>query len=166
MKKFLLKSLSVFLAFTLLASQNFSVYAGNISASEVFDESVFSYDEDLLAEAMSELEELDSYIETNEGITFSDLENEGSLLIANMESNATPMGMADGDGTEPPLGIPSFLWGCVFGVLGILIVYIVSENDKEEAKKAMWGCLASTVVWVVVYVVYAAAVTTAVTTYY
>jgi hypothetical protein len=166
MKKFLLKSMSVFLAITLLASQNFSVYAGNAAASKVFDESVFSYDEDLLNAAMSGLNELDAYVETNEGITFSDLENQGNLLVADVESNATPMGMAGGDGTEPPLGIPSFLWGCVFGVIGILLVYIITDNDKEEAKKAMWGCLASTAVWVIVYVVYAATLTTTVNSYY
>lgn len=139
------------MAITLLASQNFSVYAGT-SSSVTFDESVFSYDEELLFAELEGLNELDAYVEANEGVTFSDLENEGSLLIADINNSAAPMGMAEGEG-EPPLGIPSFLWGCVFGVVGLLVVYIMTDNDKEEAKKALWGCVASTVVSVVLYMV-------------
>lgn len=162
MKKFLLKSLSVFLAITLLASQNFSVYAGNATSAGTFDESVFSFDEEFLFAELAELAELDAYIEANNGVTFSDLENEGSLLIANMDNSAAPMGMAEGE--EPPLGIPSFLWGCVFGVVGLVIVYIMTDSDMDETKKAMWGCVASTAVSVVLYMViwgaWAAAATT------
>lgn len=151
MKKFLLKSLSVFLAITLLASQNFSVYAGNGASAVTFDESVFSFDEELLFAELEELNELDAFIETNEGTTYSELENEGSLLLTNIENTAAPMGTAEGG--EPPLGIPSFLWGCVFGVVGLVIVYIMTENDMDETKKAMWGCVASTAVSVVLYMV-------------
>lgn len=162
MKKFLLQSLSVFMAIILLGAQNFSVYAGNGTSVVTFDESAFSFDEEMLFAELEELNELDAYVESAEGITFSDLENEGSLLIANMDNAAAPMGMAEGG--EPPLGIPSFLWGCVFGVVGLVIVYIMTENDMDETKKAMWGCVASTAVSVVLYMVvwgaWAAAATT------
>lgn len=162
MKKFLLKSLSVFLAITLLASQSFSAYAGNAASVVTFDESVFSFDEELLFAELEELNELDAFVETNEGITYSELENEGSLLLTNIENTAAPMGMAEGG--EPPLGIPSFLWGCVFGVVGLLIVYIMTDSDMDETKKALWGCVASTAVGVVLYMVlwgaWAAAATT------
>ncbi len=151
MKKFLLKSLSVFLAITLLASQSFSAYAGNTASVVTFDESEFSFDEAALFAELEELNELDAFVETNEGITYSELENEGSMLLTNIENTAAPMGMAEGG--EPPLGIPSFLWGCVFGVVGLVIVYIMTENDMDETKKAMWGCVASTAVSVVLYLV-------------
>lgn len=163
MKKFLLKSLSVFLAITLLSTQSFFAYAGNTASAVTFDESVFSLDEEALFAELGDLNELDAYVEANEGVTFTDLEKEGSLLIANIESSAAPMGMAEGG--EPPLGIPSFLWGCVFGVVGLVIVYIMTDSDMDETKKAMWGCVASTAVSVVLYMVvwgaWAAAATTA-----
>ena len=114
MKRFFLKSVSVLLAVSLLSAQNFSLYAFNIQAPVEFDASVFSFDEEVLLAELSELNELNLYVEANEGITFSDLEAEGNLLIANIEATAIPMGMAE-NGGEPPLGIPSFLWGCVFG---------------------------------------------------
>ncbi len=54
--------------------------------------------------------------------------------------------------SEPPLGIPSFLWGCILGVIGILLVYILTDGDKLETKKALWGMLVWVGVWVILYV--------------
>ena len=152
MKKFLFKSLSVFMAITLIAAQNSSILASTKSAPVTFDESVFSYDEEVLLAELSELDELDAYVEANEGVTFDQMSGEESPLVANMESTASPMGMG-GQDDGPPLGIPSFLWGCVFGVVGLVIVYIMTDNNKAETKKAMWGCVASTAVSVVLYMV-------------
>jgi len=65
--------------------------------------------------------------------------------------------------SQPPLGIPSFLWGFILGVIGILIVYLITENG-DETKKALWGCLAFTVLWVVLYFVLFASMFGAVST--
>lgn len=140
------------MAITLIVAQNSSILASTVSAPVTFNESVFSYDEEALLAELSELDELDAYVESNEGITFDELASEESPLVAGMESTASPMGMA-GQEDGPPLGIPSFLWGCVFGVVGLVIVYIMTDNDKAETKKAMWGCVASTAVSVVLYMV-------------
>jgi hypothetical protein len=151
MRKVLFKSLSVFMAFTFLLAQNFSAYA--TESVSTFDESDFSYDEAMLLAELEELDALDAFVEVNEGITFSDLETSENLLVANMENAAAPMGMAGQGDDGPPLGIPSFLWGCVLGVVGMLIVYIMTDSDKAETKKALWGCVASTAVSVVLYMV-------------
>jgi hypothetical protein len=165
MKKFLLKSLSVFLAIVLLVSQNQIVSAKTIDAGlPSVDESVFELDENALAFAMQDLNELDNYLASNEGVSYTDLAEAGSDLIANVSDNSSPIGM-DQEG-ESPLGIPPFLWGCVLGWVGLLIVYLISDQDKELTKKALIGCLVGTGVWVVVYVVLiAAAATTTTTTY-
>jgi len=55
---------------------------------------------------------------------------------------------------EPALGIPGFWWGCVLGPVGILVVYLVTENDKPEVKKALYGCLVSTGIWVIFEVIW------------
>ncbi len=153
MKKFLLRSVSIVLAITLLSSQSFGLYARDISPTpKELDESVFSFDEELINSELSELNALDSYIEENQNVTFASLVEEGNPLVANIENSAAPMGMADQDG-EPPLGIPSFLWGCVFGVIGLVVVYIMTDENKDETKKALWGCVASTAVGAVIYMV-------------
>lgn len=58
----------------------------------------------------------------------------------------------------PVLGIPSFLWGCVLGLAGLIIVYIVTDNNREEVKKAFTGCLVSVAVAGLLYLVAAAAI--------
>ena len=166
MKKFLIKSFSIILAIVLLSAQNYSVYAKKITvATPNLDETVFTYDEVAIDEVLSDLNDLDAYLESNEDATYESLLECGSTLVADIESAASPMGAASGN-SEPPLGIPSFLWGCVFGLVGLLIVYIATDNDKEEAKKAMWGCLAGTAVSVVFYVIVIAAASTADPYYY
>jgi len=152
MKKNFLKSVSLVLAISLLSAQNYSALANSSNASASFDESVFSYDEDALLTELNDLNDLDAYLETNEGTTFAELSEEGSPLIADIESTASPMGMG-GQDDGPPLGIPSFLWGCVFGIIGLVVVYIMTDENKDETKKALWGCVASTLVSGVIYMV-------------
>ncbi len=153
MKKILFKSLSVVMAIALLSAQSFNVYAREITVvTNELDESVFTFDQASIDQELSELNALDAYLETNETATFETLVNENSPLVANVAGDATPMGMAGQDG-EPPLGIPSFLWGCVFGVIGLVVVYIMTDENKDETKKALWGCVASTAVSIVIYMV-------------
>ena len=151
MSKILMKSISVFMAMVLLFSQTLSLSArsSNIPLPSL-DESVLVLDESALNEAMLELNELDEFLNDNVGITFADLESAESALIVNVENSTAPLGMDQEN--EPPLGIPSFLWGCLLGVVGILIVYILTDGDKIETKKALWGMLVWVGISVVLYV--------------
>lgn len=61
---------------------------------------------------------------------------------------------------EPPLGIPGFVWGFCFGLIGLVIVYVAMEKGsarEKEAKNAMYGCLAGSAVSMVIYLVLVAA---------
>jgi len=151
MRKPFLKSSSVFMALVLLVSQTLSLSA---KTSETLiasiDESVLVLDETALNEAMMELNELDQYVTDNSGVTYADLELTESELIAGFENSTSPLGMDSEN--EPPLGIPSFLWGCILGIIGILLVYILTDGDKMETKKALWGMLVWVGVWIVLYV--------------
>jgi len=165
MKKVLLKSFSVFMAIIMLVAQSQSLSAKTIEISlPSIDESVFTLDETALDAAMQELNELENFLVLNEGTSYNDLLIAGSDLIANVSDTSSPMGaMQEG---EAPLGIPAFLWGCVLGWVGLLVVYIVTDNDKAQVKKALMGCLVSTVVTTVIYVVLIAASATTDTGYY
>ncbi|RPI44811.1 MAG: hypothetical protein EHM46_02425 [Bacteroidetes bacterium] len=149
MKRTLLKSFSIFLAMVMLVTQTQTLAARNLGFSlPSIDESMLVLDEVALESAMAELNELESFLSTNEGVTYDDLLTSGSDLILNVDDASAPLGLDQDE--EPPLGIPSFLWGCVFGLVGILIVYIVTDGDKDETKKALWGML----VWVGVFVIF------------
>lgn len=151
MSRILTKSFSVFVAMVLLFTQTLSLSARAAEAPLAsIDESVLTLDETALNEAMLELNELDEFLSDNPGVSFADLESAESELIIGVENSTAPMGMATD--SEPPLGIPSFLWGCILGVIGILLVYLITDGDKVETKKALWGMLVWIGVWVILYV--------------
>ena len=88
-----------------------------------------------------------------ENLTYNDLLTTDASLINNMAlSNAAMVPLPEG-----PLGIPSFLWGCVLGPIGIVIAYVMTDNDKDEAKKALWGCLAGYGAGLIIYIIVAGA---------
>jgi len=166
MKKFLFKSISLFMAIVLLFAQIQNLSANNIEiifASN--DESIFELDENVLSVAMYELNRLENCIIQNEGLYYEDLKLLNSALIENVSNSSAPMGFTTE--SEDPLGIPAFLWGCFLGWVGILLVYMITDNDKAQVKKALTGCLVAGGVYVVigvVYVVFVAAILTNVAT--
>ncbi len=154
MKKTLLKSFSLILAFVMLAAQTHSLSAKTITTNAPdLEESVFVLDEAALDLAFSELDDLESFLAQNEGVTYADLQAAGSDLIANISDITAPMGQ--GAASDDPLfGIPAFWWGCVLGWVGLLLVFLLTDKDRELTRKAMTGCLISTGVAVVLSGIY------------
>jgi hypothetical protein len=153
MKKFLFRSLSVFMAIILLVTQSQILSAKPLGLSlPGIDETVLYLDEAALDNAMGELNNLDDFINQNQGITYADLKAMDSKLIVNLSDELAPMG-ATGE-NDDTLGIPPFWWGCVLGWVGILLVYLLTDNDKEKAKQALYGCLVQTGVVGILYVLY------------
>jgi prolipoprotein diacylglyceryltransferase len=137
MKKVLFSALLAF-AFTL----------GNASNAELF-----SVNEQELNTEFAQLNELEAFVEANEGITASEI-NAENPLVANLETSGDVLGALASFGGEPPLGIPSFLWGFCFNVAGVALVYFVAD-DRDETKKALIGCAVSAglyLVWWIVWV--------------
>ncbi len=139
------------MALLMLVTQTQSLSAKGLGLEiSSIDESVLVLDEEALDMAMLELNELDEYVTQNDGVTYDDMIASGSELIMNVDATSAPLGL---DGSEePPLGIPSFLWGCILGVVGILLVYILTDGDGDETKKALWGMLVWVGVWIILYV--------------
>lgn len=101
---------------------------------------LFQVNEEELNVEFAQLNELESFVNSNEGVTMSSMESNSPLL-----QNVTPTGDALGVLStygEPPLGIPSFLWGFCFNVAGVAIVYFVAD-DRDETRKAFIGCAVS-----------------------
>ena len=157
MKKTLFKSISMIMAFTFLFVQT-QVYAHAPLMDEIdyvpsVDQSIFNLDEANLEIAMADLNQLDSYLLQHPEATYQDVVKDNASLVANVSAIAAPAGENNG-----PLGIPSFLWGCVFGVIGVLLVYLMTDNNMDETKKALWGCFTGTAVFVLLnFVVFAGA---------
>jgi hypothetical protein len=137
MKKLFLSMFMVFFA-------GFTVFAN--------DADLFKIDYNAVQAEFSQLDQLAVMVKSNSDLTYSVLKLEDANLIESLRliSESTLP-----DNTKNPvLGIPSFLWGCGLGVVGILVVYIISDKDKVETKKALWGCVTWTAVVVVVDVIW------------
>jgi hypothetical protein len=154
MKKTLLKSFSLILAFVMLAAQTHSLSARTITTNApVLEESLFILDQAAMDLAFSELDELDSFLAQNEGVTYADLQAADSDLITDITDATSPMGQ--GAASDDPLfGIPAFWWGCVLGWVGLLLVFLLTDKDRALTKKALTGCLISSGVAIVISGVY------------
>ncbi len=100
--------------------------------------SLFSYDKNAVNESFKNVSAVEKYVNQNDGVTVSSMNADGQQLVAaaNLsEENSLSSSLLDG-----PAGVPSFLWGCVLGPLGLLVVYLVTQ-DGDETKKSLYGCL-------------------------
>lgn len=116
-------------------------------AEDVVDE-VYDYDV-TIEEDFAQLNKIETYVNNND-VTLESLKAENSDLLNGItisnESSASLL--AD----ELPLGIPAFWWGCVLTVLGVILVYVLTDQDKDQTKKALYGCLVTAGLYVIFYV--------------
>lgn len=112
---------------------------------------LFSYNADEVNQELVQLQNLEDYVNANPGITLTNLQSDNNDLVANLDLNLNNLGGFALSG-EPPLGIPSFLWGCVFAVVGVAVVYFITDQDMDETKKAFLGCVVSGAVYVLWWV--------------
>jgi hypothetical protein len=104
------------------------------------DAALFEVNEQEISTEFAQLDELESYVNANDGVTFSSMDASNPLL-ANVSAGNSSLGVVSSL-AEVPLGIPSFLWGFCFNVAGVAIVYFVAD-DREETRKAFIGCAVS-----------------------
>ena len=104
------------------------------------DAALFEVNEQEISTEFAQLDELESYVNANDGVTFSSMDASNPLL-ANVSAGNSALGVVSSL-AEAPLGIPSFLWGFCFNVAGVAIVYFVAD-DREETRKAFIGCAVS-----------------------
>ncbi len=106
---------------------------------------LFRIDFDAVHQEFAELNMLESMIEANPELTYRELKMINMSLIESL--NLVPVAAAPLADGEAVLGIPSFWWGCGLGLVGVGIVYFMTEKDSSEAKKALWGCILGALFW-------------------
>jgi hypothetical protein len=131
------------------------------NASENAD--LFKVDDQEINAEFAQLNELEQFVEANEGITLSEINSNNPLVqnVINPSNLEIDNNFARNDG---PWGIPSVFWGfcptfvpyagCFLGIGGVLAVYFTLE-DKDETKKSLIGyasAIAVQVAFVAVYV--------------
>ncbi len=116
------------------------------------DADLFKLDYKAVQTEFSELNQLASMVTANADLTYTSLQLTNSNLVTSLR--LVPESVLPDGTNNPVLGIPSFLWGCAFGVVGMLVVYLVSNQDMVETKKALWGCITWTAVVIVLDLVW------------
>ena len=105
--------------------------------------SLFIYDATRVEKALVSVNVLDDYVSCNK-ISVNDLHLDNPVLTNFSVPSALP------SSRHPVLGIPSFCWGLFLGWVGILIVYLVSE-DNDEAREALYGCIVGSLLGIACY---------------
>jgi hypothetical protein len=114
----------------------------------------FKVDSQQVQQEFADLTQLEQTVIDNDFITLSEIRENKDLssAFAGISTMSLPAGR------NAVAGIPGFWWGCVFGPIGLLVVYAVTDNDKAEVKSALTGCIVGTAVSLVFYLVWALAV--------
>lgn len=89
------------------------------------------------------IQKIEAFVEENPEVTLADLQKSNSELLSNVElldetSTTTLNAVKD----MPLLG--GFWWGCCLGIIGLALVYFITDNDRDQVKKAFIGCLIAT----------------------
>jgi hypothetical protein len=114
----------------------------------------FANDPQIDAE-FDQLNKIEKYVENND-VTLEELQANNSDLVAGIDLNTDAA--ASIASADLPAGIPAFWWGCVLGILGVILVYVLTDKNQEQSKKALIGCLAWGVVaglfWIITSATY------------
>lgn len=112
----------------------FLLSVGVAMATEVSAEA-YSYD---ATTEFEQLNKIEKYVESS-GATLEEMQSNNSALLKDL--TIAPDSTAAFAVDELPLGIPAFWWGCVLTLLGVILVYVLTDKDKDQTKKALYGCL-------------------------
>jgi len=139
----------------LLLSLCLVLFAGFAAMANNTD--LFKLDYNAVRTELSGLDQLATMVQANSDLTYTTLQLSNANLVSSLRLVSESTGGPNGS-KNPVLGIPSYLWGCGLGVVGMLVVYIVSNQDMGETKKALWGCLTWTGIAIIIDVVWLSSV--------
>lgn len=97
-----------------------------------------------------QLNKIEKFVQNNEGTTLDNLKSQNSELLSNINLEADAASVVAS--SDLPAGIPAFWWGCVLSWVGLILVYVLTDKDSAQTKKALMGCLVGAGVWVIYYV--------------
>ena len=114
---------------------------------------LFSYNSDKVAEELSLLEEIENWVTAHPEISLADLQSANPDLLNGLTMSCDISDTFNNYDNGYPLGIPPFIWGCCFGIIGVAIVYAEAE-DSSETRSALIGCAISSLLGVGIIIVY------------
>lgn len=131
-----------------------STTPGNLSTG-LFKDDLKSIDQDFSA-----LNQLEQTVQAS-GMDYNQLkaENHQDLNALNYSGDVSNALLGSSGGDDRLAGIPGFLWGFCLGWIGILLVYLLIDDDaakRHEGKQAIIGCIVSGLIEIAIYVLWVA----------
>ncbi|MCP9762769.1 hypothetical protein [Lacihabitans soyangensis] len=108
--------------------------------------------EDFTSE-FKKLNQLESIIMANPNFTVDSVIKEQPQLLKDLGINSETKSNIGDDDPMKPAGFPAFWWGFCLGIWGILIVYLITDNNKAALNKTVKGCITATAIGLGVYVI-------------
>ncbi len=102
--------------------------------------------EDFSAE-FKKLNQLEAIVNANPSLTVDSVIKEQPQLLKDLGITNEAKSSIAGDDPMKPAGFPAFWWGFCLGIWGILIVYIITDNDKAALNKTVKGCITAVLVY-------------------
>lgn len=103
--------------------------------AEVFSQPTYEFEQ---------LDQIESFIDKNQGISLNELKTSHADVLGSVtliEDTGATLNITK----EMPI-LGGFWWGCCLGIIGLALVYFITDNDKLEVKNALIGCIISTLV--------------------
>lgn len=103
------------------------------------------YQSAIVKSEFSKVDKLEKYLNEHPEVTLEELKQtkpellKGFDLLSNTDANFAPT-------KNMPL-VGGFWWGCCLGVVGLALVYFITDHDKDQVRKAFLGCVVATVIW-------------------
>lgn len=131
---------------------NASTTPGNPSTN-LFKDDLKSFDQDFGA-----LDQLAQTVQST-GKSYNQLksENHPDLQALNGDGDISNALLGSFGGDERLGGIPGFLWGFCLGWVGILLVYLLIDDEaakKREGKQAIIGCVLNSLIGIAIYAIW------------
>jgi len=139
--KNLIRIFSLLFLMVVIYNQTFAVSSSNLSSSKSAIINASDFDEAEIYNAFSEIEHLMKVVSENDSATYSDVQLQDSsllLLVDNEPDIVSTQHQKFAFNKQT-----AYLSGCIFGVVGIALVAIINNGDKERLNNAIWGCATS-----------------------
>ncbi len=104
---------------------------------------LFRYDKAVVDQALATVNVVDKYV-TSHHATADQLDFRDNLLLRNFDRES--INLFD-KGPDSLFGIPPFWWGFILSWAGILVVYFLTDKNKEYTKDALIGCVVNALIW-------------------
>ena len=120
----------------------FFLFTGVFAFAAPSDE-VFTLDRQALNNEFKGLEKVENYVQQHDGVSLEQVQQANPSVLENVNIEKDSVAGINHINKEMPI-LGGFWWGCILGVIGLALVYFISDNDSQQVKAALWGCLLST----------------------